>query len=89
MAKAKKNWIEYAKTPESVGISSKEVQAFIDECIEKNKELHSITVMRHGKIACEIYRDPFKPQHRQENQNRIKEPNIRDKRYRLDRKSVV
>ena len=38
LAKAKKNWIEYAKTPESVGISSKEVQAFIDECIEKEKE---------------------------------------------------
>ena len=55
MAKSKKNWIEYAKTPESVGICSKEVQAFIDECIEKEKELHSITVIRHGKIACEIY----------------------------------
>ena len=54
MAKAKKNWIEYAKKPEDVGISSKEVQAFIDECMEKNKELHSLTVIRHGKIACEI-----------------------------------
>lgn len=64
MAKPKKNWIEYAKKPEDVGISSKEVQAFIDECIEKEKELHSITVIRHGKIACEIYRDPFTPKHR-------------------------
>ena len=25
MAKAKKNWIEYAKTPEEVGVSSYEV----------------------------------------------------------------
>ncbi len=64
MAKNKKNWIEYAKTPEEVGVSSKEIQAFIDECIEKGRELHSITVIRHGKIACEIYRDPFKPEYR-------------------------
>ena len=64
MAKAKKGWIEYAKTPEEVGVSSHEIQAFIDECIEKERELHSITIIRHGKIACEIYRDPFKPQHR-------------------------
>ncbi len=64
MAKNKKNWIEYAKTPEEVGVSSKEIQAFIDECIEKGRELHSMTVIRHGKIACEIYRDPFTPEHR-------------------------
>lgn len=64
MAKNKKNWIEHAKTPEEVGVSSHEIQAFIDECIEKGRELHSMTVIRHGKIACEIYRDPFKPEHR-------------------------
>ncbi len=64
MSKNKSNWLEHAATPESVGVCSKEVQAFIDECIEKGRELHSITVIRHGKIACEIYRDPFTPQHR-------------------------
>lgn len=57
-------WLEHAKTPEAVGVSSKEVQAFIDECIEKNRELHSITVIRHDKIACQVYREPFKPEHR-------------------------
>ena len=61
MSENKNSWLEYAKTPEAVGVSSKEVQAFIDECIEKGKELHSITVIRHGKIACEAYRDPFRP----------------------------
>ena len=61
MAKSKKNWIEYAKTPEEVGVSSYDIQAFIDECIREKRELHSITVIRHGKIACEVYRDPFKP----------------------------
>ena len=64
MAKAKKNWIEYAKTPEEVGVSSYEIQAFIDECMEKKRELHSITIIRHGKIACEIYREPFTREHR-------------------------
>ncbi len=64
MTENKSNWLEHAKTPEEVGVCSKEVQAFVDECIEEGRELHSITVIRHGKIACEIYRDPFKPQHR-------------------------
>ncbi len=64
MSEKKKSWIEYAKTPESVGVSSKEVQAFIDDCIEKSRELHSITIIRHGKIACEAYRAPFAPEHR-------------------------
>ncbi len=64
MSENKSSWLEHAKTPEAAGVSSKEVQAFIDECIEKGRELHSITVIRHGKIACEVYRDPFKPQHR-------------------------
>ncbi len=64
MTENKSNWLEHAKIPEEVGVCSKEVQAFIDECMALGKELHSITVIRHGKIACEIYRDPFKPQHR-------------------------
>lgn len=62
MSESKSNWLEHAKTPEEVGVCSKEVQAFIDECIEKGRELHSITVIRHGKIACEVYREPFSPQ---------------------------
>ena len=53
--------IPRAKTPESVGVDSREVQAFIDHCMELGKEVHSLIVMRHGKIACEIYREPFGP----------------------------
>ena len=56
--------LERAKTAESVGVSSKEVQKFIDQCMEENKELHSIMVIRHGKVACEAYRDPFGPEHK-------------------------
>ncbi|MCM1545084.1 MAG: beta-lactamase family protein [Ruminococcus sp.] len=56
--------IERAETAESVGVSSKEVQAFIDHCMEENKELHSVMVIRHGKVACEAYRDPYGPEHK-------------------------
>lgn len=55
--------LERAKTPEEVGVSSKEVQAYIDHCMELNKHLHSIMVIRHGKVACEVYREPYGPNH--------------------------
>ena len=51
--------IPRAKTPESVGVDSKEVQAFIDQCIAEDKQLHSLIVLRHGQIACEVYRSPY------------------------------
>ncbi len=53
--------IQRAKTAESVGVDSKEVQAFIDECLENGIELHSIMVVRHGKVACEAFREPYSP----------------------------
>lgn len=56
--------IERAKTPEEVGVSSKEVQAFIDQCMNEGKELHSLVLIRHGKIACEVYREPFAPEYK-------------------------
>ena len=64
MATKSKMKFERAKTPESVGVCSKTVQECIDHCIRENKELHSIIVIRHGKIACEAYRDPFGPQYK-------------------------
>ena len=62
----KKNTTELprAKTPESVGVSSREVQAFIDHCMTLGKELHSVIVIRHGKVAAEVYREPFAAQFR-------------------------
>lgn len=59
MVISKDKTIPRAKTAESVGVCSKTVQGFIDECLELDKELHSIIVLRHGKIACEAYRAPF------------------------------
>ena len=51
--------IPRASTPEEVEVDSQVVQAFLDKCMELNKELHSMMVIRHGKVACEVYREPF------------------------------
>ena len=51
--------IERASSPEAVGVDSKEVQAFIDHCMAEGKNLHSVMVIRHGKVACEAYRSPY------------------------------
>ena len=55
----KKDWLERAKTPEEVGVSSKVIKALLDRCEEEGRHLHSLTVIRHGKIACELYKEPF------------------------------
>ncbi len=45
--------------PEEVGISSKDIEGFIDK-IEKNRiNLHGFIMMRHGKVAAEGYFKPF------------------------------
>lgn len=59
MTVKEKNWLPYAKTPEEAGVSSKVMKDFIDRCLELNKEVHSVMVIRNGKIACELYREPF------------------------------
>lgn len=55
----KKISIPRAATPEEVGVDSQVVQAFLDKVSEMGKEFHSLMVIRHGKVACEIYREPF------------------------------
>ncbi len=51
--------IPAASCPEEVGVDSKCLQGFIDEALSHNKEFHSMIVIRHGKVACEVYREPF------------------------------
>lgn len=53
--------IPKAEAAEKVGVDSREVQAFIDECLNDGIELHSIMVVRHGKVACEAFREPYSP----------------------------
>ena len=53
--------IPRASFAEKVGVDSKEVQAFIDDCKESGIEIHSLMVTRHGQVACEAYKEPFSP----------------------------
>ncbi len=58
MAK-EKFFLERAKCPEEVGVSSKEVVEFLRDMKENKLEFHSFMVLRDGKVACELYRSPF------------------------------
>ncbi|MDR0883657.1 MAG: beta-lactamase family protein [Oscillospiraceae bacterium] len=52
-----------AKTPEAVGVSSAEVLAFLREVEEARLELHSFMVLRHGQVAAECFRAPFRAEY--------------------------
>lgn len=59
MAKKDNKAIPVADFPEQVGISSKEFGALIRDFDSSNIEVHSMMLIRHGKIACECYRHPY------------------------------
>ena len=48
-------------SPESVGIKSGAVQAFLEEINAKNLELHSFMIVRHNKICAECFWEPYGP----------------------------
>lgn len=52
--------IERAESAEAVGVSSKEIQAMIDDMVKENIHIHSLMVLRHGKVACEAWNYPLK-----------------------------
>lgn len=51
--------LERACSAESVGISSKVIQKMIDEMMGSKVDIHSIMVLRHGKVACEAWKSPI------------------------------
>ena len=51
--------IPRADFPEQVGVSSKEISALIKDVEESGIEMHSLVIVRHGKIAHEAYRYPY------------------------------
>lgn len=51
--------LKRAAFPEEVGISSKAIKNLIDDFKESNIEIHSIMILRHGKIAFETWAYPF------------------------------
>lgn len=62
MAVRKSKVIPRAKFPEQVGISSHEIKALIDDFDRSGIEVHSMMLIRKGKVAYEAYRHPFNPQ---------------------------
>lgn len=53
-------------TPEAEGVPSKAVIALFDSLITLPKtDIHSVMVIRHGKVIGEIYPAPFAPEYRQ------------------------
>lgn len=49
-------------SPEAVGMRSAQVSAFFDSLLAYPKtEIHSVIVMRHGKVVGELYPAPFRP----------------------------
>lgn len=52
-------------TPESQGVSSKAVQSFFESMMAARRtSIHSIIVMRHGKVIAETYPKPFDARYR-------------------------
>ena len=51
-------------TPESQGVSSKALQAFIGELHSKVNTMHSVMVVRHGKVIAEAWWTPQTPETR-------------------------
>lgn len=46
-------------SPESVGIPSAAIGAFLNQCKEKKIELHSLMILRHGKVCAEGWWKPY------------------------------
>lgn len=48
-----------SETPEEVGVSSKDIDSFINELEWQGVETHSVMIIRHGEVAFETWREPY------------------------------
>ena len=48
-------------TPEAEGVSSKGIMDFLDAIAKSNHEMHSIMILRHGKVIAEGWWHPYRP----------------------------
>src|SRR6188768_1256844 len=48
-------------TPETEGVSSKGIMAFLDAISQTKHEMHSIMILRHGKVIAEGWWNPYRP----------------------------
>ncbi len=52
-------------TPEAEGVESKLIMDYFENLMNLPKtEIHSVMVLRHGKVIAEIYPEPFAPEYR-------------------------
>ncbi len=61
LAQAGKASVLPRSTPELQGVSSGNIQAFVEAVEKNNLGLHSLMVVRHGKVVAEGWWDPYKP----------------------------
>lgn len=59
MKTKKKTILERADFPEQIGVSSKEIGDFLKDAKENDIELHSVMIMRDGKVAYESWAKPY------------------------------
>ena len=48
-------------TPEAQGVSSKKIIEFLDAIANSKNEMHSIIIIRHGKVIAEGWWNPYRP----------------------------
>lgn len=48
-------------TPDAEGVSSKGIIDFLDAIAKTNHEMHSIMILRHGKVVAEGWWNPYRP----------------------------
>jgi len=48
-------------TPETEGVSSKGIMEFLDAIAQTKHEMHSIMILRHGKVIAEGWWNPYRP----------------------------
>lgn len=48
-------------TPEAQAVSSKGIIAFLDAITKSKNEMHSIMIIRHGKVIAEGWWNPYRP----------------------------
>ncbi len=61
MQNTKRGAIERAPSPEDAGVSSARVAALLADVVESGIELHSLMVLRRGRVAFECFRSPYQP----------------------------
>lgn len=62
MEKTARKKLERAKFPEQVGVSSAEIAAFLKDLEESDIEMHGLMILRGGKVAFELWREPYSPE---------------------------